>query len=67
MTAVYVSPGIYFCIVYSQTHYGQVMLQEWKRKESPKKFVMGNFIVQDQWESQEHDGMKMSRGTHHSS
>ena len=57
----------YFGIVYGQTRYGQVMLQEWKMKEFPKKFVMGNFIVQDQWENQEIYGRVLSRGAHHRS
>jgi hypothetical protein len=67
VTAVYISPDKYFCIIYSPTCYGQVMLQEWKMKESPKKFVMGNFTLQDQWENQEHDGRTLSRGTYHRS
>ena len=67
MTAVHISPDKYFCIVYGQTRYGQVMLQEWKMKESQKKFLMRNFIVQDWWENQEHDGRTLSRGTHHRS
>jgi len=33
----------------------------------PNKVLMGNFIVQDQWENQEQDGRALSRGTHHRS
>jgi hypothetical protein len=33
----------------------------------PKKFLMGNFIIYDQWENQEHDGRMSSGGTRHRS
>jgi hypothetical protein len=33
----------------------------------PKKFVIGNFITQDQWENQEQDRRALSGVTHHRS
>jgi hypothetical protein len=33
-----------------------------KMKESQKRFLMGNFIIQDQWENQEQDGKASSEG-----
>ena len=30
-------------------------------------FLMGNFVMQDQWENQEQDGRASSGGTHHRS
>jgi len=32
-----------------------------------KRFLMGNFIIKDQWENQEQDGRTPSGGTHHRS
>jgi hypothetical protein len=32
-----------------------------------KRFLMGNFIIEEQWKKQEKDGRKSSRGTHHRS
>jgi hypothetical protein len=32
-----------------------------------KGFLMGNFVIEDQWENQEQDGRMSSGGTHHSS
>jgi hypothetical protein len=32
-----------------------------------KRFLMGNFIIEDRWEKQEKDGRKSSGGTHHRS
>jgi hypothetical protein len=29
-------------------------------KDPKKRFLMGNFIIQDQWENQEHDGRTSS-------
>jgi hypothetical protein len=29
-------------------------------KDSKKRFLIGNFIIQDQWENQEHDGRTSS-------
>jgi hypothetical protein len=31
----------------------------------PKKFLIGNFILQDHWENQEQDGRTSSGGIHH--
>jgi hypothetical protein len=33
-------------------------------KKSQERFLMGSFIIQDQWENQEQDGRALSRGTH---
>jgi hypothetical protein len=33
----------------------------------PKRFLMGNVIIKDQWENQEQDGKASSRVTHHRS
>ena len=36
----------------------------------PKRFLMGNFVIEDQWENQEQDGRTSSGssgGTHHRS
>jgi hypothetical protein len=33
----------------------------------PKKALMGNFLIQDQWENQEQEGRTSSEGTHHRS
>jgi hypothetical protein len=33
-------------------------------KLSPKRFFMGNFLLQEQWENQEQDGRTLSGGTH---
>jgi len=33
----------------------------------PKRFLMGNFVIEDQWENQEQDGRMPSRWTHHRS
>jgi len=33
----------------------------------PRNFLMGNFIIQDQWENQEEDGRTSSGGTLHRS
>ena len=33
----------------------------------PKRFLMGNFVIEDQWENQEQDGRTSSGGTHHMS
>ena len=32
-----------------------------------KRFLMGNFIIQDQWENHEQDGRTSSGGSHHRS
>ena len=36
-------------------------------KESEKRLLVGNFIIQDQWENQEQDGRTSSRWTLHRS
>ena len=36
-------------------------------KRFQKRFVMGNFLKQDQWEEQEQDRRTSSGGTHHKS
>jgi len=46
---------------------GQATSYGWKMKGSQKRFLMGNFIIQDQWENQEQDGRASSRGAHHRS
>jgi len=38
-----------------------------KDESIPKKFLMGNFIIQGQWENQEQDGRTSSGGTQHRS
>ena len=39
----------------------------WWLERSPKKYLMGNFIIQDQWKNQEQDGRTSSGWTHHRS
>lgn len=65
--SVYFTRQIFLHHIQSDSVCGQIMLQEWKIKGSPEKFVMGNFIVKFQLENQEQDGRTLSRGTHHRS
>jgi hypothetical protein len=37
------------------------------RMGSKKLFLMGNFVIHDQWKNQEQDGRTSSGGTHHRS
>jgi hypothetical protein len=33
----------------------------------PKRFLVGNFVIEAQWENQEQDGSTSAGGTHHRS
>jgi len=48
---------------------GHIIRTEDERIHPPpkKRFLMGNFIIQDQWENHEQDGRTSSRRTYHRS